>query len=423
MIKHPGASGQGMEDVALIWGHHSVREALRSQRRVVLRLQATAAAAARLASEIAARGLEPEIVDAQTIAARAPFGAPHQGLLLEARPLESMAIDEAPADGLVLVLDQVTDPHNFGAIVRTAAAFGVDAIVTTERHSPALSGVVAKSASGGLEHVPICEVVNLARALETLDDMGYMRIGLDSDAPSRLEEASLARPLALVLGAEGQGLRRLTREKLLAPRASRSARPDPQPQRVKCLRGRADDHAFAASGSVAARAPGRSAKRIRAIDDARRARWRRRRADFDYFWHDAAQRPIPDIVGGIKVGRWRGVAISVRLSVAGVWRGITKTADEISQSPVAPQRSTPWRLRPRSLVHDGWRERRSAWRRGDPRKWRDRYDMRRQSWRREWGTCRSRSGGGAERARQQGDGANGSRQNHEEAPFEAASPT
>jgi 23S rRNA (guanosine2251-2'-O)-methyltransferase len=106
----------------------------------------------------------------------------------------------------------VTDPHNVGAIVRTAAAFAVDAIVTTERHSPALTGVLAKSASGGLEHVPICVVVNLARALETLGDMGYLRVGLDSEGPAALEDTVLSKPLALVLGAEGKGLRRLSRE-------------------------------------------------------------------------------------------------------------------------------------------------------------------------------------------------------------------
>ena len=96
--------------------------------------------------------------------------------------------------------------------MRTAAAVGVDAIVTTERHSPAMTGVLTKSASGGLEHVPVCTVVNLARALETLGDLGYQRVGLDSDGPASLEHTDLQRPLALVLGAEGKGLRRLSRE-------------------------------------------------------------------------------------------------------------------------------------------------------------------------------------------------------------------
>ena len=111
------------------------------------------------------------------------------------------------------MLDQITDPHNVGAILRTAAAFAVDALVTTERHSPEFSGTLAKSASGGLEHVPICTVTNLARALTEMGEMGYLRVGLDSDGPAPLDAVPLSRPLALVLGAEDKGLRRLTRER------------------------------------------------------------------------------------------------------------------------------------------------------------------------------------------------------------------
>ena len=106
-------------------------------------------------------------------------------MLLEARPLAPIDLSELPLNGLVVVLDQVTDPHNVGAILRTAAAFAVDALVTTERHSPEFSGALAKSASGGLEHVPICVVTNLARALAEMGDMGYLRVGLDSEAPDR----------------------------------------------------------------------------------------------------------------------------------------------------------------------------------------------------------------------------------------------
>ena len=151
--------------------------------------------------------------DLEEIAARAPRDAVHQGVLLEARPLAPIDLSELPPNGLIIVLDQITDPHNVGAILRTAAAFAVDALVTTERHSPEFSGALAKSASGGLEHVPICPVTNLARALGEMADMGYLRVGLDSEAPAALDEVPLARPLALVLGAEGKGLRRLTRER------------------------------------------------------------------------------------------------------------------------------------------------------------------------------------------------------------------
>ena len=203
---------RGDPDLVRLWGFHPVREALRSKHREVVRLWATPEAASRLTAEIEARGIEIRPTTPEELAQRLPQDAVHQGLLLEARPLAAMDVADLPASGLVLVLDQVTDPHNVGAIVRTAAAFAVDAIVTTERHSPALTGVLAKSASGGLEHVPICVVVNLARALETLGDMGYLRVGLDSEGPAALEDTVLSKPLALVLGAEGKGLRRLSRE-------------------------------------------------------------------------------------------------------------------------------------------------------------------------------------------------------------------
>ena len=203
---------QSDPDTALIWGFHSVREALRSERRTVLRLHATAAAATRLEGEVAARGLSPLVVTAEEIAARLPRDAVHQGVLLEARPLPPLEIDGLTGEGLVIVLDQVTDPHNVGAILRTAAAFGVTALVTTERHAPERTGVLAKAASGGLEHVAVVSVVNLARAMEHLGDLGYLRVGLDSDASVALTAVEPSGAVALVFGAEGKGLRRLTRE-------------------------------------------------------------------------------------------------------------------------------------------------------------------------------------------------------------------
>ena len=200
-------------DVALIWGTHAVVEALAARRRKLLRLSATANAAERIAALAAERGVSFEIVTGDSIAARLPRDAVHQGLLLEARRLAPTRIDDLPAEGIVLVLDQVTDPHNVGAILRSAAAFAVEAVVMTDRNAPDLSGTLAKAASGGLEHVRIVVVVNLARALDALGDRGFLRVGLDSAGEASLDAIVLHRPLALVLGSEGKGLRRLTRER------------------------------------------------------------------------------------------------------------------------------------------------------------------------------------------------------------------
>jgi 23S rRNA (guanosine2251-2'-O)-methyltransferase len=210
-----GAAGRfrATPELALIWGFHAALEALRSPRRKILRVVATEAAAERLASELAARNLTPEILAPADIDARMPRDAVHQGVVVEARPLEGLDLSDVPDSGTVLVLDQVTDPHNVGAILRTAAAFGVSALVTTERHAPDMTGVLAKSASGGLEHVPVVHVVNLARALESLGNRGFLVIGLDSEGSLPLEEVEPSSSLVLVLGAEGKGLRRLTRER------------------------------------------------------------------------------------------------------------------------------------------------------------------------------------------------------------------
>jgi 23S rRNA (guanosine2251-2'-O)-methyltransferase len=196
-----------------LYGFHAVAAALAAPRRKLIRLYATSNAAERLSAEIARAGVETRIVAAEEIGQRLPRDAVHQGLLLEAEPLAPLDIADLPEKGLVVVLDQITDPHNVGAIVRSCAAFGVDALITTERHSPEFSGVLAKAASGGLEHVPVTTVVNLARAMDELGDQGYWRIGLDSEAPAVLGATPPPRPLALVLGAEDKGLRRLTREK------------------------------------------------------------------------------------------------------------------------------------------------------------------------------------------------------------------
>jgi 23S rRNA (guanosine2251-2'-O)-methyltransferase len=201
-------------DIVVLYGAHAVREALVAGRRKLLTLYATEGAAERIAPLAAAAGLTPKIVEARALSQRLGEESVHQGLMLEARPLpEADIADIEPKSGLVLVLDQVTDPHNVGAILRTAAAFAVDALVVTERHSPDFTGVLAKAASGALEHVTIVSVVNLARALEQLAARDFLIVGLDSEGPQPLEASPLRKPLALVLGAEGKGLRRLTRER------------------------------------------------------------------------------------------------------------------------------------------------------------------------------------------------------------------
>jgi len=196
----------------ILYGYHAVREALRAQRRKLIRLHATPAAIEKLSPELANAKVIVMPNSLEAISALLPAESVHQGLVLEARPIEPLDVTDLPSEGLVLVLDQITDPHNVGAILRSAAAFGVNAIVTTERHSPILTGVLAKAASGGLEHVDIVSVVNLARALEAMGRMGYYRVGLDSEGSQSLGQSKLTRPLALVLGSEGKGLRRLTRE-------------------------------------------------------------------------------------------------------------------------------------------------------------------------------------------------------------------
>ena len=196
---------------ALLYGWHTVKAALENPRRRFRRLLATENAVRRLADDGVKLPLTPELVRPDAIAARLPPDAVHQGLLAEADALESPPIEDLPAEGIVLALDQITDPHNVGAILRSAAAFRVKAVVMTARHSPEATGVLAKSASGALEYVPIAEVGNLARALDALKARGFLVIGLDSSGTAELAALPLASPLALVLGAEGKGLRQLTR--------------------------------------------------------------------------------------------------------------------------------------------------------------------------------------------------------------------
>jgi 23S rRNA (guanosine2251-2'-O)-methyltransferase len=195
----------------ILYGWHTVKAALENPARHIRRLLATENAARRLAAEGMPLAREPELVRPEMIAQRLSPDAVHNGLLAEADPLPSPALEEIEPAGIVLVLDQITDPHNVGAILRTAAGFAAAAVVTTARHSPEATGVLAKSASGALEYVPMVTVQNLARALEELRERGYLVVGLDSTGDGDLGNAALRSPLALVLGAEGKGLRQLTR--------------------------------------------------------------------------------------------------------------------------------------------------------------------------------------------------------------------
>jgi 23S rRNA (guanosine2251-2'-O)-methyltransferase len=197
-------------DTVVLYGWHTVTAALANPARRIRKLFATENALRRLAEDGITPPVTPELVRPDALAARLTPDAVHQGLIAEADPLPSPDIEELPAEGIVLVLDQITDPHNVGAILRTAAAFAVAAIVTTARHSPEATGVLAKSASGALELVPIVIVQNLARGLAALKERGFLVVGLDSDATDDLAAIKLRSPLALVLGAEGKGLRQLT---------------------------------------------------------------------------------------------------------------------------------------------------------------------------------------------------------------------
>ena len=202
----------GDDGPVIMYGWHTVTAAMRNPARHFRKLLATENAARRLADEKVPGANRAEVVRPHAIAERLLPDAVHQGLYLEVDPLPAPAIEYLEAAGIVLVLDQITDPHNVGAILRSAAAFGARAVITTQRHSPDATGALAKAASGALEHVAMINVQNLARGLVALKEKGFLTIGLDSEGDADLAEIKLRLPLALVLGAEGKGLRQLTRE-------------------------------------------------------------------------------------------------------------------------------------------------------------------------------------------------------------------
>jgi 23S rRNA (guanosine2251-2'-O)-methyltransferase len=213
-----------------LYGRHAVAAALANPQRRIRRFVALPEMADEAGTLIAASGArlpagpQPEILMRSAFEALVPAGAVHQGMALAAEPLPELAVEDVidrvgppPEPGLVsqiiLVLDRVTDPHNIGAVLRSAAAFGVLALVVPEHGTPATTGTLAKAASGALEHVPILRVINLVRTLDRLKGAGFWCIGLDEGAERTLAEFKLEGRIALVLGGEGEGMRRLTRER------------------------------------------------------------------------------------------------------------------------------------------------------------------------------------------------------------------
>ena len=203
-----------------LFGLHAVRDALLNPARTRLRLIVTRNAADKLSDAIAQAGMEAEIADPRKFTAPLDPGSVHQGAALEVKPLdwgrlEDVALAEGHGAPRLVLLDRVSDPHNVGAILRSAEVFGARAVIAPARHSAPETGALAKTASGALERQPYLRVPNLGNAIEALKDMGYTVLGLEGEGPRALAEVAAAltdRPVALVLGAEGPGLRERTRE-------------------------------------------------------------------------------------------------------------------------------------------------------------------------------------------------------------------
>ena len=217
VAKEQGKKAEARETLWL-FGLHAVRDALVNPAREKLTLMVTPNALAKLEEAVATAGIEPQVVDPRKFKPPLDGGSVHQGAVLEVKPLnwgrlEDVCIgDAAPR---VILLDRVTDPHNVGAILRSAEVFGASAVIGTRHHSAPETGALAKTASGALERQPYLRVRNLADAIRALQDMGYLVLGLDGEADQTVAQAVAGkqdRPVALVLGAEGPGLREKTRE-------------------------------------------------------------------------------------------------------------------------------------------------------------------------------------------------------------------
>ncbi|MEM9853741.1 MAG: 23S rRNA (guanosine(2251)-2'-O)-methyltransferase RlmB [Pseudomonadota bacterium] len=215
VIEKERSKSAAASETIWLFGIHAVRDALENPRREKLRLMLTKNAADKLAPSLGS--IAPEIVDARRFNAPLDAGSVHQGAALEARPLAWGSVEELCAPkaeaARVILLDRVSDPHNVGAILRSAEVFGARAVIGTQRHAAPETGALAKSASGALERQPYLRVKNLARTMQSLRDMGYQLVGLAGEADRSISDLSHSSvPLGLVLGAEGPGLRALTRE-------------------------------------------------------------------------------------------------------------------------------------------------------------------------------------------------------------------
>ena len=208
------------EGFGWIWGRHAVEALIANPaREAPQRLLATPERAKALAPALAARrdwtgGVRLETVDPHGLGQLLPQGAVHQGLAVLAAALPDLGVDDVAeeAEGVILMLDEVTDPQNVGAVLRSAAAFGAKAVILQDRRAPEPFGALAKAAAGALERIPVVRVVNLSRALERLDELGWRSVGLAGQAEQSLEQALQHQAVVLVLGSEGEGLRRLVSE-------------------------------------------------------------------------------------------------------------------------------------------------------------------------------------------------------------------
>ena len=220
VIEKEQARRQAAAETIWLFGLHAVRDALMNPDRRKLRLVVTRNALDKLTDAVAAAGVVPEISDPRKFAAPIAPASVHQGAALEVKPLdwgslEDVALGEGPMPPRIVLLDRVTDPHNVGAILRSAEVFGARAVVAVQRHAAPETGALAKTASGALERQPYIRVRNLADAMTQLKEMGYIVLGLDGEATQTIPqvlEGRFDRPVALVMGAEGPGLREKSME-------------------------------------------------------------------------------------------------------------------------------------------------------------------------------------------------------------------